>query len=364
VGVKVAVAHDYLTQRGGAERVASVILDAFPGACTITSLFNGATTFPGFAAADVRTSYLQHIPLLRRDPRLAFPLLRSAFDRLEVRDVEAVVCSSTGWAHGVRTDAAKIVYCHNPARWLYQPDEYLRDRGSNARAALKVLRPSLIKWDQRAAASAERYLVNSSVVRDRVRKAYGIEAQIVPPPVYLDAAGEQVPVAGVEAGYFVTIGRARGYKNVDIVRAAFRELPDQRLVIVGVTPSPDEPPWPPNVRGIVGLSDEQMRWLYANSRATISASNEDFGLTPIEGYAFGKPAVVLRAGGFLDTTIEGVTGTFIETLDPAAVTAAVELHLKIDFRVGPIVEHVLHRYTRDVFQNTLRAVVDEVLAAT
>jgi glycosyltransferase involved in cell wall biosynthesis len=116
------------------------------------------------------------------------------------------------------------------------------------------------------------------------------------------------------------------------------------------------------VRGLVGMSDEQMRWLYANSRATISASNEDFGLTPIEGYAFGKPSVVLRAGGFLDTTIEGVTGSFIETLAPGAVADAVEMHLKTTFRVGPIVEHVLRRYTRDVFQKTLCNVVDEVLA--
>lgn len=321
----VVIVHDYLTQRGGAERVVLAMLQVFPHARVITSVYEPETTFPEFAAYDVETLWVNRISPLRRDPRRALPLLARAFSDVEVRGAEAVLCSSSGWSHGVRTFAPKVVYCHNPARWLFQREDYLREHGRAARLVLGALTPSLRRWDRRAAASATRYLTNSTIVQKRVRDAYGIEATVIPPPITIDYAGTQEPVPGIEPGFLLTVSRPRAYKNRSVVCEAVESLPEQRLVVVGGLPAPrGGGTWSTRLRGVSGVTDSQLRWLYANCSAVIAASHEDFGLTPLEGNAFGRPAVVLRAGGFLDTLREGETGVYVEACTPAAVRSAIQ----------------------------------------
>ena len=122
----VAIAHDYLTQRGGAERVVLALHRAFPDATIHTTLYDPDGTYPEFRDARIVTSPINRIGPLRREHRAALPLLPYAVSRLRI-DADVVVASSSGWAHGVPTTGRKIVYCHAPARWLYQADAYLGD---------------------------------------------------------------------------------------------------------------------------------------------------------------------------------------------------------------------------------------------
>src|ERR1700719_2772719 len=121
----VAIVHDYLTQRGGAERVVLAMHRAFPAAPIYTSLYEPDLTFPEFRDVDVRPSYLNRSQFLRRQHRLALPLLPHAFSTLEV-DAKVVLCSSSGFAHGIHTTGTKLVYCYSPARWLYKRADYFR----------------------------------------------------------------------------------------------------------------------------------------------------------------------------------------------------------------------------------------------
>src|SRR4051794_13810310 len=165
-GATVAIAHDYLTQRGGAERVVLSIAKAFPGSMIHTSLFEPAETFPEFADLPIRTTALDRIDPLRHNHRVALPLLARSFSRMKVA-ADVVVCSSSGWAHGVSTEGRKVIYCHNPARWLYQNDTYRPTGTDIASVTLAILQRSLRRWDNRAAQGAHRYLANSTIVRDR-----------------------------------------------------------------------------------------------------------------------------------------------------------------------------------------------------
>ena len=317
-GLRVALAHDYLTQRGGAERVALAMAHAFPGAPLYTSVYEAATTFPGFAAVDVRTSFLQDYALPRRDPRWAIPALPYAWDSLDPGDVDVVIASSTGWAHALRPadDTPVIVYCHNPARWLYQQHEYFGNR--LARLAFQPTSKALVAWDKRRASRASLYLANSSVVQRRVQETYRRPAEVLHPPVMIDVAGEQEPIPGLEPGFWLTVSRGRGYKNVSAVIDGVKALPGrERLVVVGQDGQLHSPSGQVYWTGVV--SDANLRWLYANARALVSVSFEDFGLTPLEANSFGTPSAVLRAGGFLDSTAEGVSGMFIEAPTGAAV---------------------------------------------
>jgi glycosyltransferase involved in cell wall biosynthesis len=320
----VALVHDYLTQRGGAERVVLAMHRAFPDAPLYTSLYDPEGAYPEFVDVDVRPSFLNRVGSLRRSHRRALPVLAPTFTSLRV-DADVVICSSSGWAHGVRTRGRKIVYCHAPARWLYQSDRYLATATTPARAAFEALRPLLTRWDQRAARTADRYLANSTYTRDQVNRVYGIDAEILFPPPGIDTNGPWDAVAGVEPGYFLSVSRLLPYKHVDAVVAAFGYLRDERLVVVGS--GPEDPrvrqTMSANVLQLADVDDAQLRWLYANAQGVIAASYEDFGLVPLEAAAFGKPTAALAYGGYLETVMPGVTGVFFDAVEPMSIAGAV-----------------------------------------
>lgn len=361
---RVAIAHDYLTQRGGAERVVLSLMRAFPDAPIYTTLYNPAGTYPEFAQAQIVTSWLNRLPLFRKDHRLALPFLAFAANSLRI-DADVVIASSTGWAHGFPTSGRKLVYCHSPARYLYLSEEYL---GQPANSSLKgrlllALRPALVRWDQRAARSADRYVCNSSVVQRRIAEVYGLLADVIAPPAGVKPTGDQVPAAQLQDwadGYYLVVSRLLPYKNVQHVIDAFRGIPEN-LAIVGRGPIRDSLArgLPPNVRMLDSLSDAQLRWCYAHSRALIAPSFEDFGLTPLEAGAFGKPCLSLRAGGYLDTITEGVNGTFFDEPSPATIRDAVIANSAHPWEPAAIVEHV-ERFSEENFARRIRDAVAQL----
>lgn len=358
---RVAIAHDYLTQRGGAERVVTQFATIFPDAPIVTAVYAPDLTYPEFASHEVITSPLNRIGLLRRHFRAGLPLYDWAFDHTCVPEgTDIVLVSTTGFAHGVKTPARcrKVVYCHSPARFLYLAEDYLGDQWwrSPKGIVLKVLTPPLRRWDRRAAASADEYLCNSTVVRDRIRDVYGIEAAVVHPPYSLDPTGPQEPLPGLDhPSFFLVVSRLMPYKNVDIVLNAFVDLPDEHLVVVGSGPLRDElhDLAPANVSFFEGISDAQLRWAYAHAAAVIAPSKEDFGLTPVEGFAFGTPCLALHAGGYLDTVVDGISGQFFDSATPDAVVQAVRSFRENPVEKRAVLDHA-ERFSPDTFSKDVR----------
>lgn len=327
--IKVAIAHDYLTQRGGAERVTLALARAFPEAPIYTTLYDPDLTYPEFRKHDVRVSWLNRLSFLRRFHRVALPLLAIAVGTTRI-DAKYAIVSSSGWAHGYRTSGTKIVYCHSPARWLYQPDLYLGpQRITFKRIALKSMSPFLKRWDKRQALTATKYFSNSSAVQQRICDTYGIRAEVLPAPhsIDTDLRQEAVDLSALKYapdGFYLCISRLLPYKNVDVIIEALRPL-GVALVVVGNGPEEKR------LQSIAGssvlmmkdLPDAKLHWLYHNCTALVAASYEDYGLTPIEAAVFGKPAVALRWGGFLDTIREGETGVYFDEPTPECLRAAV-----------------------------------------
>ena len=380
--VPVALVHDYLTQRGGAERVALLLTQVFPGAPIHTSLFEPAGTFSEFAAADVRATPLNRVKALRRNHRLCLPLLAPIFSSIQV-SARVVLCSSSGWAHGVRTSGRKIVYCYAPARWLYQTDRYLgpeRHTGSlsgileprkngaaNLRralsaASLQVIGSRLRTWDQRAAHSAARYLTSSTAMVEAIHSTYGIEAELLPPPPALRPGGPARAVAGLKPDFLLCVSRLLPYKNVGAIVQAVGRSPDSHLIVVGDGPERLrlESAHLPNVRFLGKVDDPTLRWLYSNCRALVAASYEDYGLTPLEAASFGRPSVVLRAGGFLDTVAEGKSGVFFDAPKPESVASALAELQRVTFDRNFLRRHA-ESFGEDRFRSRIRSIVDEEL---
>ena len=361
---RIAISHDYLTQRGGAERVVLSLSDAFPEAPIYTSFYEPEGTFEQYREKDVRPSVLNAVPFLRKHFRVALPLYPAIFTGRSV-DAEVTICSSSGWAHGTRTTGRKIVYCHAPARWLYQPDNYLASFPASAARVLPLLRPGLLAWDRRAAAGANLYVTNSRRTRGMIRDAYGIDAHVLPPPHSIDPAGPRDPVPGMEDGYFLTVSRLHSYKNIIELIDAFREMPHEQLAIVGQGPLQERliATCPDNVVLLGRVSDAELRWLYAHAAALLAVSYEDLGLTPVEAALFGTPSLALRFGGYLDTVIDGTNGYFIEEISAGAIARSVQLFDARQLDPEPVRQSAA-RYARDRFEQRLRELVADQMDRT
>ncbi len=363
----VAIAHDYLTQRGGAERVVLALHDTFPEAAIHTTVHEQARTFSTFGDTKVITSPLQRLGALRRNPRLALPVLAPVVSRMHV-DADVTVCSTPGWAHGMRTSGAKVLYVHNTARWLYQSEEYLDGMPFWYRLGLAPFAAPLRRWDQRNAAAADVVLVNSAVTRERVRRHWGRDSEIVHPPPGLNRAGHLVPVPGLEPGFLLTVSRLLPYKRIDAVLEGVALLNQRgggsaptRLVVVGSGPDRARLAAfaPPGTLWLEEVRDDQLRWLYANAEALVTAAHDDFGLTPLEAMQFGTPVVAVREGGFPETVVEGETGVLFDGARPADVCRGL-LELRSQSWDRTVIEARAALFSAEAFAERIRTVVSDL----
>ncbi|WP_375484355.1 glycosyltransferase [uncultured Jatrophihabitans sp.] len=366
----VALAHDYITQRGGAERVALELARAFPEAPLFTTLYNPESTFPEFSDVDVRASWLNSIKPLRNWHRMSMPALASVVSNTTI-EAELTLASSSGWAHGYSCSGTKVVYCHAPARWLYQGSRYFGvDNASNplswrrvARSGSEVGLRRLRKWDARSALGAERYIANSTATRNAIWRAYGVDSEIVFPPTTL-GPGTAEPVQKLDGGFVLCVARLLPYKNVDLVVSAVQSQPGIQLVVVGEGPYRrvlEEQIDGDQVRLLGRVSDEHLRWLYANCSILVAASHEDFGLSPLEAAAFGRPTVALRAGGYLDTIRDGVSGIFFDEVAPASLSRAITQALAMNWDEAQIKAHA-ESFSPVVFRSRIRQIVTDELS--
>lgn len=356
-GRRVALVHDFLVTRGGAERVALAMARAFPDATLHTALHDPAATFEGFGDHRVEPLAIDRLRPLRRNHRWSLPLLHAAFSR-RVIDADVVLCSSSGFSHLVSTTGHKIVYCHTPARWLHDQDRYLDRFGPVPRAAARWMTRGALRRDGHSMLGAARIIANSNAIREQVADLYGRAAQVIAPCSSLALAGPSRPIDGVAAGFVFCPSRALGYKRLDVLLEAAARLPNHTFVQVGEGPDLTRlrRSAPPNVLLAGEVSDAQMRWAYEHAALVVLTSAEDFGLVPIEARAHGLVSVVPRARGFLDHVVEGDGGRFYEFGDAAGLADAVVGTFGARVRVpqdDPLGERR--------FAAALRRVVDEVV---
>lgn len=347
----VAIVHDYLNQRGGAERVALELAQMHPEVPLYTSLYRRGSTFPEFADVDVRTSFLQHAPV-DRGFRSLFPLYPQAFRSFGRIDADVVISSSSAWAHAVRTTdrAFHAVYCYTPARWLYGA-QYMN--ASKRVAMLGLVMRRMRKWDQDAASRPHLYIAISRQTQARIKMAYGIDAPVVYPPVEVERftprpRGERLLI----------VSRLLPYKRVDAIVAAATDL-GIGLDVVGVGPELER------LRAMAGPtvvfhgagSDTAVTELMESCRAFCLPGEEDFGLTPVEAHAAGKPVIAFGAGGALETVEDGFSGVFFASHDVAAVSDAIRRCDALETNSALIAARA-RRFSRQSFRENLTHVIE------
>ena len=318
--MRVAIVHDYLNQAGGAERVVAVLHRMYPDAPIFATLFDPDVVGEPLASADVRVSWMQRLPAWRRYFKAYLPLYPAAVRSFDLRGYDLVISSSSAWAKGIRVPpgAVHVCYCYTPMRWAWSFDSYVgrSELTLPSRIAARLVMGALRRWDVSTSRNVDRFIAISSAVAERIREVYARGSDVVFPPVDVRRfSPERTP-----EDFFLVVSRLNAYKRIDLAVLACtqRGLP---LVVVGDGPDRAalERIAGPTVTFVGRLPDADVTALFERCRAFILPGMEDFGLTPLEANAAGRPVVAFAAGGALDTVREGVTGLLFSEPTPDAL---------------------------------------------
>jgi glycosyltransferase involved in cell wall biosynthesis len=311
--MKVALVHDYLNQMGGAERVVLAFHEMFPDAPIYTSIYDPERVDAAFQKIDIRTTFMQKLPLVTRHHQPYLPLYPFAMESLDLRGYDLVLSSSSAFGKGVitRPETMHICYCHTPMRWLWNYREYVEREhlGRITRGVLPMLMTWMRVWDQMSAMRVDYFIANSPVVAERIQKYYRRDAVVIPPPIeasrFMFDPGTQVE------DYFLVVSRLIPYKRIDLAIEACNRL-QLPLVIIGSGRDLErlQRMAGPTIRFMGRLSDTEVLHYYAHCRALLFPGEDDFGLTPLEAQASGRPVIAYGVGGALASVVDGITGTF------------------------------------------------------
>jgi glycosyltransferase involved in cell wall biosynthesis len=321
---RIAIVHDYLNQYGGAERVLEALHRLVPAAPVFTAIYDRRAMPAGFAGWDIRTSWMQRLPGWRRLFRAYFPLYPAAFESFDLAGYDVIISSSSAYAKGIipAPGAFHLCYCHTPMRFAWRTADYVaRERiPTVARAAIAMMLTRLRTWDVVTAQRVDQFVANSRVVADRIRRYYQREARIIAPPVEL---APFVPRAADD--FYLAGGRLVPYKRLDLaVRACSQLGVPLRIFGDGRDRAALAALAGPTVSFLGRVSEAERRDLMARCRAFLFPGEEDFGITPVEAMAAGRPVIAYAAGGALDTIVDGITGRFVAEQSVAALVAAIE----------------------------------------
>lgn len=335
--MKIALVHDYLGEFGGAERVLLALSELYPEAPIYTAFWRPGEARNRFKGKSVYTSWAQHIPgfatRLHSPLRFLAPYIWHSFD---FSDYDVVI-SSASWyitkGFGTRGTTKKkpveICYCHTPPRWLYgYPTSVEWQRFALVRVYASVVGFFMRQYDFTAAQRVNYFIANSKNTAGRIAKYYRRDSTVIYPPI--PASSKQTAVSSNKKEYYLITSRIVGGKGLELAVEAATKL-GVRLKIAGapagyakeyqrlITKSGSK------VEFLGFVSDEELARLYTGAKAFLAlATDEDFGMTPVEAMAAGTPVIAFRGGGYIESVVEGKTGVFVDSPTVEGVVAAIQ----------------------------------------
>jgi glycosyltransferase involved in cell wall biosynthesis len=318
--------HDYLYVYGGAERMLEHVHRIWPRAPLYTLMYVRDRLPESWRGWDVRTTWVDRLPARLR-LQLAYAMLQPAAFA-GVRPGGDVLSFASFGAKAVRPAGAgrHVCYCFTPPRFLWGPYSGIERASLSApvRACTRLLEAALRRWDHAAAGRVDHFITMSRYVAARVKRVYGRESEIVPPPVDVERF---LRVEPREGDYFLAVGRFEAYKRFDLaIEACVRLRAPLRIIGGGV----DEPrlrrvaAGNPLVTFLGAAPDAEVAAQLAGCRALLFPGEEDFGLTAVEAQAAGKPVIAYAEGGARETVAPRVTGEFFDALTADSLASAIE----------------------------------------
>lgn len=345
-----ALVHDWLVGMRGGEKCLEVLCELFPTAPVYTLVGWPDKVSATIAAHELRTSFLQRMPLVETRYRHYLPLFPRAIESFAPPEADLVVSSSHAVAKGIRIreGALHVSYVHTPMRYVWDMfDQYFPAErvGHVQRAFIALVARRIRRWDVASNVRVHHFIANSHHVRERIRRFYGRDAAVIHPPV------DTARFAGRtrDAGYFLIVSALVPYKKTDLAVRAFNEL---RLPLRVIGTGPElamlQALAGPTVTIEGWCDDATIADAYAECRALVFPGEEDFGIVPVEAMAAGRPVIAFGRGGALDTVLPGVSGLLFPEQTTASLIAAVRSFRDDDFDAAAIRSHAL-RFDRSVY---------------
>ncbi len=358
--MKVALIHDWLNGMRGGEKVLEGLCSLYPEADLYTLIYEPAKLSQTITRHRVFTSFIQRLPGAKKHYRHYLPLFPAAIEQFDLRAYDLVVSTSHCVAKGVITapGTVHLCYCHTPMRYAWeQYHEYFPVARMNwlQKAVIPLAMTYLRQWDVVSSRRVDHFMANSHHVAKRIKRYYNREAQVVHPPV----DGGRFYISKTIKDYYLVVSAMVPYKRLDRAVAAFNQL-KRPLVVVGQGPELKalKKMAGPAITFVPKCDDQTLVEYYANCKVFIFPGEEDFGITPLEAMACGRPVIALGQGGALETVVPGKTGLFFEEPTADALARAVTAADQVDWRPEVIRDHALS-FDRAVFQEQLRLAIEQ-----
>lgn len=321
---KTAIVHDWVCNYGGADRVLERLLQIMPDSPVYIGCYMENQLTPMLKKADLRPSYLQKMQNQKKDNHQKFlPFMPTAFEEFDLNEYDIVVSDSSCCAKGVITNpnTLHICYCHTPMRYAYEfYYEYTENMNPLKKKLVKYFMNYLRIWDVVSASRVDYFIANSKNVANRIRKHYVREAKVIYPPVdvsYYFPKDE-------DRNYYLCVSRIIKHKRIDLVIDAFNVLGLELYVIgEGSDLKNLKKIAKKNVHLLGRQPDNVVKEYYSKCKAFIFPTEEDFGITPVEAQACGRPVIAYSKGGALETVIDGITGIFFDEQSAESLIEAV-----------------------------------------
>jgi glycosyltransferase involved in cell wall biosynthesis len=368
--MKIALVHDWLHDWAGSERVVEQILQCYPSADLFSLVdFLAPEHRARLMGKQAHTTFLQNMPFARTRLPLYLPWMPFAIEQLDLSAYDLVISSSHAVAKGVITspDQCHIAYVHSPMRYAWDlQHDYLRDSAGKGISgfALRWILHYLRLWDSRTANAVDAYAANSQFVARRIRKIYRREAHVIHPPVDID----RFSLVAAKEDFYICASRLMPYKRVDLIVDAFKELPQQRLIVIGEGPQRRSlsKHAGANVSFLGYQPDAVVQSHLQRAKALIFAAKEDFGIVPVEAQACGTPVIGYGAGGLLETVAAldtpEPTGVLFAEQTSAAIADAIRTFEATRRKFDPVSCHKnAQRFSVASFQRKFRAFVEQAL---
>ncbi len=357
--MKVALIHDYLTQRGGAERVFKLLCSFFPQADIYSSVYDPNNTVD-FDGRSINTTFLQNLPGTKKSFRLFAPVYYSAFRSLDLQEYDLILTSTSSFAKGVKKKpgAMHICFCHNVTRFLWDTRTYLQEYTGIRKLSplIEQILQSMRQQDLQYAKEPDLYIANSTTVAERVRQIYHRKALAINYPINTD----KFIFSDKKEDYYLISSRTISYKRLDIAVETFNWL-GLPLIIIGDGPERKrlEKSALSNIKFLGYVDDQWRTHLMAKAKAVIVTALEDYGLVPIEANASGTPVIAYGAGGALDTQVPGKTGILFKPQTPEGLQLAVKEMENREWNYGAIRKHAIDNFSESVFFRQIVEVIRE-----
>lgn len=309
--MKLAIVHEYFCNLGGADTVARVLHELYPDAPIFTlQVYDRNRGHAWLKGMDLRTSFIQRLPLAGRTHQVFLPLMPFAIENFDLYKYDIILSSSSLLAKGIipPPNARHVSYTHTRQRVAWDLEsEYVDAVPRPLRPLARAYMHNLRSWDVKAARRVDQFVANSHFVARRLEQLYGRKAVVIPPPVDTDTF-QPLPIQRGES--YIAIGRLVKYKRFDLAIAACKTL-RRPLKIVGDGPERanlEKMAEGAPVEFLGTLPHTEIRKLLAQAHALLFPGLEDFGIVPVEAQAMGCPVIAYGEGGVLDTVRDSETG--------------------------------------------------------